>query len=351
MVMTQSCGLTRVSQQLAQVLGQKENTLRQRLREWNWEKEAKAGQRRQDLQVSLCFPFLLKWILSWWGEGEHRLALALDASSLKMTFVVLSLSVVYRGVAIPVAWKVTQAAHKGAWKGEWLALLSSVAQVVPADWQVIVLTDRGLYARWLFQAIQRLGWHPLMRINLGGKFCSQASSQFLPLSQFVSKTGQPWAGKGICFKNDPIQATVLTCWEPRYQDPWLMVSDLQPEQAQTAWYGMRSWIENGFRSTKRGGWQWQNTRMSDPARATRFWLALAVATLWVVSVGGEADASLPASSLQELPPAHIAHRLSKGRPRTRHLTCFRQGIIVILASLFDHTPLPLGSFHPQPWPT
>jgi hypothetical protein len=28
--------------------------------------------------------------------------------------------------------------------------------------------------------------------------------------------------------------------------------------------------------------------MVDPERATRFWLAIAVATLWVLSVGGEA---------------------------------------------------------------
>lgn len=351
MVLAGSCGLTRVSRQLAQATGQKEDTVRQRLREWNWEKSAKAGQQRQELEVEVCFPFLLKWVLSWWGIDERRLALALDASSLGMTFVVLSLSIVYRGVAIPVAWKVLKAAKKGAWKAEWLALLERVSGAVPENWQVIVLADRGLYAAWLFRAIQDLGWHPFLRINLGGKFCQPGSSQFLPLSHFVSKTGQPQAFQGTCFKKDPIEATLLTCWEPLYKDPWLIVTDLQPEQTQVTWYGMRSWIENGFRSTKRGGWQWQNTRMTDPARATRFWLALAVATLWVVSVGGEADANLPPSSLNELPPTHIARRLYKGRPKSRSLTCFRQGIIAILASLFNHTPLPLGSFHPKPWPS
>jgi hypothetical protein len=30
--------------------------------------------------------------------------------------------------------------------------------------------------------------------------------------------------------------------------------------------------------TERGGWQWQYTRMEDPARAERLWLALALAT-------------------------------------------------------------------------
>ena len=54
--------------------------------------------------------------------------------------------------------------------------------------------------------------------------------------------------------------------------------------------------------TKRGGWGWHQTKMVDPERAERLWLAIAVATLWAVSVGGEADANLPVSSLEALPP-------------------------------------------------
>ena len=77
---------------------------------------------------------------------------------------------------------------------------------------------------------------------------------------------------------------------------WLIVTDLAPEQATAVWYGMRSWIEGGFKDTKRGGWHWHQTKMTDPERAERLWLAIAVATLWVVSVGGEVDANLPVSS-------------------------------------------------------
>ncbi len=51
--------------------------------------------------------------------------------------------------------------------------------------------------------------------------------------------------------------------------------------------------------------------MVDPERATRFWLAIAVATLWVLSVGGEADANIPASSFDPLPENHIARRRSR----------------------------------------
>lgn len=325
--------------------------MRQLLREWYWEKEAKAGKKRQEVQVVNCYASLLKWVLSWWGSAERRLALAMDATSLGMSFVVLSISVVYRGCAIPVAWKVLHASQKGAWKGEWLALFEYLEQAIPDDWFVLVLADRGLYAHWLFEAIRKQTWHPFLRINAGGQFRPMGSSQFLPISHFVLKNGGSRSEQGTCFKTNPLQATLLTCWEPEYADPWLIVTDLSPEHAKIAWYGMRPWIEHGFRSIKRGGWQWHNTRMTNPERATRLWLALAVATLWVVSVGGEAEANLPPSSLLDLPENHIARRLYKNRQPVRSISPFQRGIAIIIAALINHRHLPFGSFSPEPWPT
>ena len=48
---------------------------------------------------------------------------------------------------------------------------------------------------------------------------------------------------------------------------------------------MRVWIEQGFRTLKRMGWQWQRTRRVDPARVDRHGLVLVVATLWVLTPG------------------------------------------------------------------
>ena len=64
-----------------------------------------------------------------------------------------------------------------------------------------------------------------------------------------------------------------------------------PQQVQGAWYRLRAWIEGGFKDFKRGQWGWQHTKMLDPERAERLWLALAVSTLWVVGVGSQAEVS------------------------------------------------------------
>ncbi len=168
MVLARSCALSAVSLFLAQGLERKPNTVRQQLREFCYEAKAKRGKPRQELQGEACFAPLLAWVLSWW-EGR-QLALALDATTLGQRFVVLVISVLYRGCAIPVAWTVLRAGQPHAWRGEWLRMLRQLRAAVPRRFFVIVLADRGLYARWLFRPIVRLGWHPLLRINVGGTF-------------------------------------------------------------------------------------------------------------------------------------------------------------------------------------
>lgn len=350
MVMVNSCGLTTVSVFLAQFLGKKENSVRQQLRESYWDSKDKKGKKRAELDVTTCFGPLMRWILQGWSPEEKRLALAADASTLGTRFTVLVISVVYRGCGIPVAWKVVEATTKGAWKPHWQNLLTALKDSVPTDWFVVVTTDRGLYADWLYQQIQSQRWHPFMRINDQGQFRLPSEQQFRPLNTLVTEVGKSWSGRVRCFKTNPLDCTLLARWDEGYAEPWLIVTDLEPELADACWYGMRSWVECLFKDSKRGGWQWHHTKITSPKRAERHWLARALATLWVVSVGGEADATLPASSFDDLPSTHIARRRSTNSKSPRLLSCFRRGFLVILSALLNHLPLPMGSFVPNSWP-
>jgi hypothetical protein len=147
LVVARSCALSAVSTLLAQWLDRKANTVRQQLREFCYEAAAKRGAHRQEVVVETCFVPLLKWVLSGW-EGP-QLALAVDATTLGQRFVVLALSVLYRGCALPVAWTVLPAGKKHAWRREWLRMLRQVRAAVPRRFFVLVLADRGLYGRWL----------------------------------------------------------------------------------------------------------------------------------------------------------------------------------------------------------
>ncbi|NES40060.1 MAG: transposase [Moorea sp. SIO2C4] len=357
--MTHHCGLSTAVVFLGEILEQPENTIRERLRQWYNGRVDKNGRKRREIQVENSFVPLLSWILSWWSSEEKSLVLAADASTLGQRFTLLVISVVYRGCGIPVAWKILRANEKGSWKPYWLKLLDSLQEGVPSDWLVIVTTDRGLYADWLYEAIEQLGWHPFMRINHQGYYQSSPQEQFVPLSGLITQVGQSWSGKVTCFKTNSLSCTLLAQWDCGYADPWLIVTDLSPQQAQICWYGMRSWIECLFKDIKRGGFGWHHTKMNDPQRAERLWLAIAVATLFLVSIGGEAEANLPASSLppleqmsssaetKENPSIHEKQILLPKTNSTRFLSCFRRGFLIILASAIKGMPLPTGRFSPD----
>jgi hypothetical protein len=291
-------------------------------------------------------------VLAWHDPSCRQLALVLDASTLGQRFTVLTISVVVRGCAIPIAWHIVEATRAGAWRPHWLTLLTHLDGAVPADWLVIVLADRGLYANWLFQAITQRGWHPFLRINRQGQYRVQGQATFRPLSQVITRVGERWADRVTCFKTSERQmnVTLLARWDRPYREPWLIVTDLPPAVADVAWYALRAWIECGFKDAKRGGWHWEQTKMRDPRRAERLWLAMAVATLWTVSVGCQAEASATVPLLAELPPTHIARRQRSRQRRERPLSCFRRGRLVLIAALVAGQELPQGRLLPEPWP-
>ena len=118
---------------------------------------------------------------------------------------------------------------------------------------------------------------------------------------------------------------------------------MAPSAGEACWYGLRAWIEQGFKITKRGGWQWQRTRMTDPQRAARLWLAVAVATLWLLSVGGMAEETIPASTLLPLPsatraavPTAAGHAITLGQ-------CLSPGLDHHPGGAAQSAPPPAGS--------
>jgi hypothetical protein len=172
-VLAQACGLTTVAVTLASVLGCSEMTVRAQLRDWSRDAKDKSGatrgRKRRSLEVALCFAPRLCWVVAWTDPPCRHLARAMDASTRGQRFTLLSISVVVRGCAIPVAWRVVEATRAGAWRPPWEALCGSFQGRGPADWTVIGLADRGWYARWRLTTMQALGWHPFLRINRQGR--------------------------------------------------------------------------------------------------------------------------------------------------------------------------------------
>lgn len=348
--LTRSCGRRTVATFLALLLGQKTGSIEQRLREWCYDAKDKRGKKRQDLNVATCFVPLLSWIVSLWTGT--CIALAIDATSLGQRFVVLTVSVVYRGTGIPVAWIILEGQKKEAWRKHWLKMLRQLQPAIPRDWTVLVLADRGLYAPWLFRQIVRLKWHPFLRINQGAKFRPAGQARWCWLRELVNQEGGRWRGEGTAFRTakSQLKCTLVAWWGVGHQEPWFILTDLAAQGTDAAWYGLRTWCEQGFKCKKRGGWQWQYTRMTDPGRASRLWLALAVASLWVVTLGSELETG-PTDENPDLPDLRdlLVSPLQAGQRRRTRL--FRLGWLWLLVQLITARPLPLPRrLVPEPWP-
>ena len=285
---------------------------------------------------------MLKWVIGILPPGEKSIALAMDATSLSDTFTILVISFLYRGSAIPVAWAVMKAHDSGSWQPRWLGLLAELREVVPPEWFVLVAADRGLYADWLFKAIVAQGWHPFLRINARGKYRCLNRRAEKQLADVVPHPNSTWSGRVDCFKYKPLRCTLLATWKLDCPEPCLVLTDLPPKRADLRWYKLRIWIESGFKDLKRGGLQWHHTRIKDPARTERVWLALALATLMLIAVGSEPE------EIAEQPDQESSGPTTRAGGRAP-LSCLVLGQLRTLAALYLGKNLAPMRLNAQTW--
>lgn len=302
-------------------LGYAEHALRARPREWLCDGADRAAPWATSLDVTTGFAPVLGWVLAWWGGPS--LPLAIDATTLRGRLVVLSLSVLYRGTAIPVAWAVLPHTGQGTWLPELDRLLTLVAPAVPPTLTVLVMTDRGLWSPTLWRRICALGWHPLLRIRPDATF-APTSQRRRPARALVPGAGYAWVGAGVAYKHRAkrLAATLLVVWETGQAEPWLLLTDLPPERVGVSWYGLRVWIALGFRALKSFGWDWERTRRTDPERIARHWLALAVATLLTLAVGTRREEA----DWRGLPPGTLRRCRTPPPRRARRVAVFARGL-------------------------
>lgn len=118
-------------------------------------------------------------------------------------------------------------------------------------------------------------------------------------------------------------------------------TDLTSTNVDIGWYGFRSWIECSYRDVKSDGWQWHKTRLLKAERAERHWLAMAVAMLWMVTLGGEQEIS--SHENDEL--IGVRTLASESTP-TRQISCFLNGLLTVVARLLNCQSVALGRLFP-----
>ena len=107
-------------------------------------------------------------------------------------------------------------------------------------------------------------------------------------------------------------------------------------------------VECSFKDTKRGGFDWHQTKTTDPVRAERQWLAIATAMLWLISVGSEDEVGSYHQNQSEYLEEQIVNT-SCSTSTPRRLSCLRRGFLSILVALLWGQTLPIGHFYSFSW--
>lgn len=219
--------------------------------------------------------------------GNHILYLALDTSTLWNTYCVVRLSLVYRGRAVPLVWKVLEQPSSSVAYDIYQDVLDKVADLLPFQCTVVLTADRGFADTHLMAHLARLGWH--WRIRIKGSFWIYRDGK-----RYCKVNGIPLLAGTACFwhhvyittqRSGPVHLAMARCHESK--EYWFVVSD-EPTDVQTfEEYGLRFDIEENFLDDKSNGFQLEASLIRSAASLERLCLVLAITTLYLVAQGTE----------------------------------------------------------------
>jgi hypothetical protein len=195
-----------------------------------------ATERERPALVGVCAPgwmrarrLLLRWIRAHWTGGP--LVLGLDASHRRADVVLLRMSVLYRGAALPVAWVIVPANQPGAWEPPWERMLRWARSALPRDQEVLTLADQGLWSPRLWHAIRSQQFHPIMRVRPTSTVAPTGQAP-LPVLRLAPGPGHGWVGAGVAVTHAPkrIAGTLAVAWGAGHAEPWAPLGESPPFQ-------------------------------------------------------------------------------------------------------------------------
>jgi Transposase DDE domain len=227
-------------------------------------------------------PLIEQALSGWVGK---RVYMALDTSMLWNTYCMIRLSVIYRGRAVPLSWKVIEPGSSAVSFSAYQDLLAEAKRCMPFACKVIFLADRGFADTQLMAHLRKMGWH--FRIRIKSNFWIYPSH--LPPFQVGDIDLAP--GPIRCWQEVKITAHHFGPIHLAVSRPlgsheyWYVISDEVADVETLAEYGLRFDIEENFLDDKSNGFQLEDSMIRSAEALERLCLVLAITTLYLVSLG------------------------------------------------------------------
>jgi hypothetical protein len=236
------------------------------------------------IEVSKVYGAIIQEALASWGE--YTLYLALDTSQLPGGYCLIRVSVLYRGRAVPVVWKVLAHESSSVALEVYRPLLEEAARLMPSKVKVVLLADRGFCDTKLMAYLDELCWH--YRIRIKANLLCYFQGKRIKLSRVSLASGEACFWKDVRLTAKRYGPVHLALGRPcGSQLTWLVVSSEPTSSSTFLEYGLRFRLEEEFLDEKSNGFQLEDTRLQGAAVLNRLCLVLAVATLYLVAQGSE----------------------------------------------------------------
>jgi len=198
----------------------------------------------------------------------------------------LALRLVYRERAVPLAWVCYRPGEAPGPFPELIAgLIDEVAAVVPPETRVVLMTDRGLGWPSVVDQCRRVGWSFLLRVQRQTR-ARTPDGHIQAIGDLAPRPGTRWLGTGCAFQDAGWRdVNVVAVWRRGTDQPWLLVTDLPPTRQRCTDYRHRMDEEASFRDDKSSGFDWDHSRVRQPAHMERLLLVLQLAVCFVLAQG------------------------------------------------------------------
>ncbi len=204
------------------------------------------------------------------------LVFSIDGSVVGKGCMCLMFSVIYKGRAIPVVWKVYKAKKGHLPESAHRNLLESLSELVPDDCRIVITGD-GEFDGCDWQAdILELGWNYVLRTSKNAKITDSSAEEFIPQSVCLSP-GEDLFFEDIYFTKKKWLTHLLVWHGKGHKKPLYLVTNLDFTPEIKQFYKKRFKIEPFFRDLKSKGFHIQRSGLRDPKRLSRLLIAACLA--------------------------------------------------------------------------
>jgi hypothetical protein len=216
----------------------------------------------------------------------ETIVLVMDGSAVGRDCAALMIHVIYKGRALPLAWRVRQG-PKGQFPEDLhIALVDLISELIPEGTPVVFLGDGEFDGTALQGTLNEAGWFYACRTAQSTVATWEGETFRLDALGACLKPGRLIELKEVQVTRDAYgPVMLLSCWAPGYQEPLYLVSNMDAAEEACRYYQKRFRIETFFSDQKSRGFHIHKSHISDPQRLSRLLIAACLAYIWVVYLG------------------------------------------------------------------